>query len=302
MVVHFDNVDDTVTAVDAVQSGDYPFAIVLVVDNSPDTGTTQKLRGALDPCVTVVRSDGNVGYAAGNNNGIRAARRLAPVDYFWILNPDTVPAADALSRLVDTADMNPDAALVASRLVSADGTVVLYDGARIDPVTGATRLIGAGQPVSARPAGDAVRTDYAHGASMLVRSESLATIGLIPEDYFLYFEETDLAMRARQAGFTVLVEPRSAVRHMRRSWAELPSSTYIYYMVRNREIFSSRWDFDLSGSRSATDEFTAAWRQRIAAARPDLVASFDALVSNAISDGRASLTGASAHPRELELG
>lgn len=301
VIVHFDNAQDTRTAVAAVQDGDYPSAIVLVVDNSPEPGMTAQLRDLLDPCVTLVRSPGNVGYGAGNNNGIRAALALAPVDYFWILNPDTVAAPDALSRLVATADQHPEAALVASRLVGAGGDRVLYDGARLDPVSGATSLLGSGAPVGDRPAHGPVRTDYAHGASMLVRAESLATTGLVPEDYFLYFEETDLAMRARAAGFAVLVEPRSSVRHLRRSWGALPSSTYLYYMVRNREIFSRRWGFDLPGSRAVTDSFTTAWRDKVAATRPDLVATFDALVSVAISDGRAGRTGASSHPRELEL-
>ncbi|MEO6822607.1 MAG: glycosyltransferase family 2 protein, partial [Candidatus Nanopelagicales bacterium] len=224
-----------------------------------------------------------------------------PVEYIWILNPDARPAPDALSWLVATADQNPSAALVASRLVSADGASILYDGATIDPVTGATALVGSGEPVQARPALAFSVTDYAHGASMLVRSESLATTGLIPEDYFLYFEETDLAMRARSAGFTVLVEPRSSVRHFRRSWAALPSSTYLYYMVRNRELFSARWGFDRSQARSVTDDFTGSWRRRVGAARPDLLATFDALVSAATSDGEAGHTGASEHPQALEL-
>jgi hypothetical protein len=301
VILNFNNVDDTVAAVDAVQSGDYLDAIIVVVDNSPDAETTSTLRAVFDPCVSVVRSEGNVGYAAGNNNGIRAALRLAPVEYIWILNPDTVPAPDALSWLVASADENPSAALVASRLVSADGASVLYDGATIDPVTGATALVGSGEPVLARPAVGFHVTGYAHGASMLVRSESLATTGLIPEDYFLYFEETDLAMRARRAGFTVLVEPRSSVRHIRRSWADLPSSTYLYYMVRNRELFSARWGFDRVKARSVTNDFTSSWRRRVAASRPDLIATFDALVSAATSDGEAGLTGASEHPQALEL-
>ena len=219
----------------------------------------------------------------------------------WVLNPDTLVTPDALSRLVLAADADPGAAIVASRLLSADGASILYDGATIDPVSGATTLLGSGSPASGAPANEARVTDYAHGASMLLRTTAMAHLGRMTEDYFLYFEETDFSLRARRAGARVLVEPRSVVRHTRRSWGDLPTSTYIYYMVRNREIFSERWGFDRIAARGVTDHFTASWRGRVRQHRPDLVDTFDTLVASALADGIAGRGGRSDLPSELVL-
>ena len=301
VVLNYLAVDDTRTAVESVQRGDFLESLIVVVDNSPDVRVTESLRAHLDPCVTLVRAGDNIGYAAGNNLGIRKALELAPVDYVWVLNPDTLVAPDALSWLVLAADSDPGAAIVASRLVSADGASILYDGATIDPVSGATTLLGSGLPTSGSPANAARATDYAHGASMLLRTASMAHLGRMTEDYFLYFEETDFSLRARRAGSRILIEPRSVVRHTRRSWGELPTSTYIYYMVRNREIFAERWGFDPVASRGATDHFTASWRGRVRQHRPDLVDTFDALVAGALADGVAGRAGRSDLPSELVL-
>ena len=293
--------DDTWAAVESVQRGAFLESLIVVVDNSPEVETTESLRARLDPCVTLVRSGDNIGYAAGNNLGIRTALDLAPVDYIWVLNPDTIVAPDALNRLVLAADSDPGAAIVASRLVSADGASILYDGATIDPISGATTLLGSGSPVSGSPANGAHATDYAHGASMLLRTTAMSHLGQMTEDYFLYFEETDFSLRARRAGARVLVEPQSVVRHTRRSWGVLPTSTYIYYMVRNREIFSERWGFDRVAARAVTDSFTASWRGKVRQHRPELVDTFDRLVAGALADGAAGRSGPSNLPAELVL-
>ena len=80
VVLNYLAIDDTRAAVESVQRSDFLESLIVVVDNSPDVETTESLRAQLEPCVTLVRSGENIGYAAGNNLGIRTALELAPVD------------------------------------------------------------------------------------------------------------------------------------------------------------------------------------------------------------------------------
>jgi GT2 family glycosyltransferase len=303
IVLNYQYPDDTLEAVASVQAGDFLDAAVVVVDNGPDGDEHARLRAGLDPCVGLLPTGANLGYAGGNNAGIRFALDRYDPELIWLLNPDTVADPSALGVLVATMQEHPEAALVGSRLVDADGATVLYDGAEIDPRTGATRHVGAGRPVPDLPPTPAHDTGYANGASLLLRTDLLDLLGFIPEDYFLYFEEADYALRAKEAGFRVLVEPRSVVRHARRSWDAIPSSAYLYYMVRNREIFSRCWGFDAEQAhRPVTNLFVTQWREKVNRARPDLVAVFDAVAEQAMADGEAGVVGYSDVPARLPLG
>lgn len=302
VLVNFDQPPDTVAAVAAVQAGEYLDNAMFVVDNSPDAAANGPLHRQLDATIGYLPMGFNSGYAAANNVGARRGIELHDVDYVWVLNPDTVPERAALAELVAAADNYPDAALIGSRLVDARGRT-LYNGATVDATTGQTRHRDNGRPLGALPEQHPFDTDYVNGASMLIRTCLIPMIGLIPEDYFLYFEETDYALRCRSLGLRVIVAPRSVVRHDRRSWGELPTSSYVYYMVRNRELFSARWAYDVDGAhRRATTEFVAGWRAKIERNRPELVAPFDELVREAISNGEAGETGRSEAPVRVRLG
>lgn len=300
VVLSYQDPSDTLRAVRSVQDGRYLDNVVIVVDNDEDTGRQAHLAGALDPAVRYLAMGSNVGYAAGNNAGIRLAVGDYDVRYVWVLNPDAVAEPDSLSRLVATADALPEAALVGSRLVRPDGSgKVLFNGADVEAETGLTAQRDSGKRESRLPATGPFDSGYAHGASMLIRADVLPVIGYIPEDYFLYFEETDYAQRALARGYRVVVEPRSRVRHERRSWGDLPTSAYIYYMIRNRAIFSARWGFPRHAE--VTDVFAGGWRRKIGQNRPELLPAFEKLIDAARADGAAGVTGRSPLPEQVVL-
>jgi hypothetical protein len=134
--------------------------------------------------------------------------------------------------------------------------------------------------------------DYVTGAGMLLRVAMIRQVGLIPEDWFLYFEETEYNLRARDAGWRIMVDPRSRLHHFQRSTGQLPRPTYIYYFVRNR------YRFGIERAGASPDEvesdlagFVAAWRQKAELAKPEWVPTYDLLVTTAKDDGLAGKTG-----------
>lgn len=293
VVVHYRGPDDTVACVRSLQSGSFHDATVVVVDNDAEGPGTEALRAALEPDVRVVASGGNLGFAGGCNAGIRYALTARP-EYVWLVNPDTLVERDTLEALVEAADRIPDAGLLAPRIL--DGRTsparIWFDGGIVDVAAQRVAHRHAGRLEPDVPAGGPVDVDYATGAALLLRTALIDSIGLLPEDYFLYFEETDYCLRARATGWRVLVVPRARMLHNQRSHGEAPSPVYLYYMSRNRLAFFARWGARPGGpSVDALREWLAPWRAKVAARFPDWVGVFDRIVEEAIADAHAGVLG-----------
>ncbi len=171
---------------------------VRVVDNSG-----QALPPPPQECrVTIIRSGGNLGFAGGCNVGMRSAG-IAAFDFFWLLNTDTVVHRDALAALVRRARASQRIGLVGStvRYYDRPDIIEALGGARFRSATLTTRQIGQGlrlDATSTDPAAIEREMGYVAGASMLVSNIFVREVGLMQEDYFLYFEELDWAMRGRE--------------------------------------------------------------------------------------------------------
>lgn len=170
-----------------------------------------------DGCrITLIRSGGNLGFAGGCNVGINAGG-LQNFDYFWFLNPDTVVDRDALAELISRAEKSPSIGIVGStvRYYDDPDVVQAMGGARLNRLNGTTAHVGQGMRLADVPDdGASVESEMAYvmGASMLVTSEFIQEIGLMEEDYFLYYEEIDWALRG-SGKFTLGFAPRSHVFH-----------------------------------------------------------------------------------------
>jgi GT2 family glycosyltransferase len=195
--------------------------------------------------VTVIRSGGNLGFAGGCNVGIRAAG-VDEFDFFWLLNTDTVVHRDALAALVRRAQASAGIGMVGSTIRYYDRPHIIeaLAGARLNSATITTRQIGQGLHVDAVPidaAGVERDMSYVAGASMLVSNAFVREVGLMQEDYFLYFEELDWMMRGRDR-FSWGYAPDSIVFHKSGASSSkvMPAFTAnLYY--RNRIRFAIRF-------------------------------------------------------------
>ncbi len=194
--------------------------------------------------LTLIRSGGNLGFAGGCNVGIRAAG-LEAFEFFWFLNTDAVAHRDALRALVRRARSDPRIGIVGStlRYYERPEVVQALAGAAMDLSSLSSRHIGAGL-VLAGPAIDpaAVERDlsYVMGASMLVSRRFIQDVGLMQEDYFLFYEEIDWAVRGRDR-YALAYAADSHVFHKAgaSSSKALAFATGLYY--RNRVRFAARF-------------------------------------------------------------
>jgi len=192
---------------------------VIVVDNASADGSAALVRERW-PHVRVLDAGSNLGFARGNNLGIRATDS----ELVLLLNPDTVPANGAIDRLVAVLDEMPGVAVTGPRIVDDGGRVELSYGAMIGPLAELRqKLLTLGHarrwPLLAarvdRASGHASFPDWVSGACLLIRRADLVAAGLLDERYFLYTEDVDLCAAVRARGRLVRFSPEAEVVHVR---------------------------------------------------------------------------------------
>jgi GT2 family glycosyltransferase len=148
-----------------------------------------------------IRNGANLGYAAGCNVGLRYVLRRTRLDAVWLLNNDTVVTSGSLDALIRETRRDPRIGICGSLVACHDepGHVQAHAGGTYNRWLALPRMVGAGRPVRAPLDAAEVRRrlHYVTGASMFVTRRFLEDVGLMAEDYFLYFEELDWALRAR---------------------------------------------------------------------------------------------------------
>jgi len=209
----------------------------ICVDNGSTDGTQAAVRDRF-PDVELVETGENLGYAGGNNAGIRHALDRG-ADWVLLLNNDAVAEPGIAAALERAAEARPDAGLLACQVLHPDGTVQ-YGGARV-------RLwgYGRGHPLSAL-----VDTDRADGAAMAASREAVERAGPLDEELFAYVEDVEWSLRIRRAGFAVVFVPDARVVHKGSASTGGPgSATALYYDTRNTIAV---WERHLPLPRGAT--------------------------------------------------
>ena len=201
---------------------------VIIVDNDSGDGSYDKISNAvaLDRVgdrVEVIAAERNGGFGYGNNLAIRRGLAADPTyEYFYLLNSDAFPEEGAIRRLVDFLEGHPEAGIAGSYIHGVDGTP--HDTAfrfptAVGELEGTLRLgvvsrLLKDYQVSMGFPDQVTQVDWLAGCSMMIRRPVLEEVGLFDETFFLYFEETDLCMRARRQGWLTYYVPQSSVAHV----------------------------------------------------------------------------------------
>ncbi len=231
---------------------------ILVVDNFSGDGSFEAIGADIasrgwgkDGRVRVMQAGRNGGFGAGNNFGIRAGLSDGQnPDFVYILNSDAFPDRDAIRLLLARMVAEPELGMAGSYIHGPDGTphqtafrfpsiASEFEGAaRFGPISRLLRNSIVPLPLPQQ----ACRVDWLAGASVMMRQKMLDQIGLFDENYFLYFEETDLCLRAQKAGWPTLYLRESAVTHISgastgiKKWTRVPQYWFDsrhYYFSKN---------------------------------------------------------------------
>jgi GT2 family glycosyltransferase len=229
VVLNWNGGDDTLAAL-ASLDGILP---TICVDNDSSDGSDRVVEERF-PNVELIRTGANLGFAGGNNIGIRRALE-GGADWVLLLNNDAVAEpglADALDR---GAQARPDAGLLACKVLSEDGQTVQYAGAGFNKWLGYSGRVRTDGPDELR---DVARAD---GAALAVSRAAVERAGLLDPELFAYVEDVEWSLRIRRAGFGVVFVPDARARHKgSATTGGRASTTNLYYDTRNTIVVSER--------------------------------------------------------------
>ena len=236
ITINYNGLNDTCALIETIPNNDN--LEVIVVDNASnnqeaETDTISKKY----PHVKVIKSEKNLGFAGGNNLGIKAAQGK----YLFFINNDTIFKDFNVQVLIDRLESSPAIGVVCPKIRFAWGNnPIQFTGyTPLSKITVRNQSIGfgeedQGQYDSPHP------TPYAHGAAMLIKREAINKTGLMPDCFFLYYEELDWSMMFTRAGYQIWYEPKCTIYHKESQSTGQNSPLRTYYIVRNRLLLVKR--------------------------------------------------------------
>ena len=234
ITVNYNGFKDTCELIDSITFTDE--MEVIVVDNG-SIENEACLFSQRYPQVRTIRSDKNLGFAGGNNLGIREAKGK----YLFLVNNDTYFKDFNIKPLIERLESSENIGMVCPKIRFAWGNnPVQYAGyTPLSKVTVRNQAIGYGEEDKGQY-NTAHPTPYAHGAAMLIKREALEIVGPMPECYFLYYEELDWSMMFTRAGYEIWYEPACTIFHKESQSTGQSSSLRTYYITRNRLLLIKR--------------------------------------------------------------
>ena len=239
ITINYNGQNDTCALIETIPNNDK--LEVIVVDNA-----SQNQKAEADtiskkyPHVKLIKSEKNLGFAGGNNLGIKAAQGK----YLFFINNDTIFKEFNVQALINRLESSPSNGVVCPKIRFAWGSnPIQFTGyTPLSKITVRNQSIGfgeedEGQYDTPHP------TPYAHGAAMLIKREAIEKTGLMPECFFLYYEELDWSMMFTRAGYQIWYEPQCTIYHKESQSTGQNSPLRTYYIVRNRLLLVKRnWD------------------------------------------------------------
>jgi GT2 family glycosyltransferase len=237
ITVNYISLKDTIEFLDTTTKLTYPNLEIIVVDNnSPKGKPTEELKNKYSH-VTFIESEENLGFAGGNNLGIKAAKGK----YYFLLNNDTLLFQDFLEPIVEFMESHPEVGIASPKVIYPDGKTIQFAGAaKISPYTGRGKRLGL-MELDHGQYNNCYETGLGHGAALIVPKIVCSKVGLLPEVYFLYYEEHDWCEQIKRAGYKMYYIGTSKVIHKEAQTTGGDFSPLkVYYMTRNRILFMRR--------------------------------------------------------------
>jgi len=236
IILNWNGLDDTLPCLESLHGMDYPNSEIIVVDNGSVDESVPVIRQRF-PAMTLLENGQNLGYAGGNNVGLRYALAHG-MDYALLLNNDTEVAPDFLYHMTGAAEADLTVGIAGPTIYYHQRSDQIWSaGGAIDWRRGKTWLVGLDEPDTGQFGVASREVDFVTGCALLVKRAVMEQVGLLDERFFLYYEEAEWCVRVRQAGFKIVHVPQAKVWHRIPLDGRESSPLVHYYMTRNRLLF-----------------------------------------------------------------
>lgn len=236
IILNYNGYEDTRKCVESVLKSTYSNLKVLIVDNASTDHSEEKLRSDFSECI-VLQTGSNLGYAGGNNAGIKYALDNK-AEVICILNNDTIVANDMIETLADYLFRYPGS-IVGPSTLFWNTDIIHSAGVNIDFWRGHSKIFHYEEKVE-KIEDNLIPCDYLEGTCLMFQTKDIDTIGLLPEIYFMYFEETEWCYRAKKKGIDIICIPKAKLWHKGSASSNKISGMKQRLEDRNRIIFEQR--------------------------------------------------------------
>jgi GT2 family glycosyltransferase len=239
IILNWNGKEDTIECLKSCKKIDYLNYKIIVVDNGSEDDSAASIK-AMFQDIIVIETGKNLGYAGGNNVGIRYALDNK-AEYILLLNNDTVVDVNLINAFIEARSTIASPAIMGGKIYYyAQPDTLWYAGARWIPDKLDFEHIGLGQK-DTKIFDELTKTDYVTGCLMFVPTEIFRQVGLLDEDFFLIYEETDWCYRARAYGYDCYYIPKAKIWHkVSVSFGGSQSPIFEYFMARNRLLWASK--------------------------------------------------------------
>ncbi|HQT91544.1 MAG TPA: glycosyltransferase family 2 protein [Candidatus Kryptobacter bacterium] len=235
ILVNYKQAEQTIECVRSLEKSSFHDFRTIIVDNESTPESASKLRSYC-PNAVVLPCGSNLGFAGGNNVGIRYAVESGS-DFILLLNNDTIVHENLLATLVDTIQSRETIGVVGAKIYYEDRRDLLWFAGghlSIDKALATHR----GIQKEDNGAFDTLQeTDFVTGCCLMTKREVIEHIGMLDTGFFLYYEDSDFCTRAKDAGYSVIYQPKAVLYHKVSYSTELDSPVYIYFNLRNKILF-----------------------------------------------------------------
>ena len=238
IVLNWNNKEDTINCLQSLEKQEDVNINIIVVDNGSIDNPVPIIKDQFHD-IDIIETGSNLGYAGGNNVGIRDALEQG-VEFITVLNNDTVLDPNCIRELEADLKSHPEAAAAAPKSYFYDKPEIIYfAGGEIDPL-GSLSHIGYGDQDG--PVVNSSReTEWLSGCAIMFTRKALREVGLFDKDYFLLFEDADWSLRAKKKNYRLRIVPSAILLHkVSQSFGDTWSPSYFYYYTRNYFLWIER--------------------------------------------------------------
>ena len=237
ITICYNGFKDTCELIESLQNKIHSVSYeIIVVDNASHENEAAKIH-QLYPTVVAIRSNENSGFSGGNNIGIQVAKGK----YIFLINNDTYIESDHIAYLVERLESRPEIGGVSPKIRFAfPPQHIQFAGfTPLSQITLRNHMLGFDCPDDGT-FDTPCPTPYLHGAAMIIKREVIGKAGMMPEIFFLYYEEIDWSTSMARAGYELWYEPRCTVFHKESQSTGQLSKLRTYYLTRNRLLYARR--------------------------------------------------------------
>ncbi|MCE7985815.1 MAG: glycosyltransferase family 2 protein [Caldilinea sp. CFX5] len=237
IILNNNRCQDTVECLLSLAQSTYTNQTLVILDNGSTDGSVATIRTTF-PATEVVELTENLGYAGNNNIGINIAL-TRKADWIFILNDDTIVDADCLHQLIQVGESDPHVGMLGPMVYHYKQPYVIQSGGGLLSRYWESLHVAKDEPDRGQ-LDQPHRVDWISGCALLVRRAVIEQIGLLDEDFFCYWEETEWCMRATKAGWHLIHVPQAKIWHKGTPLDAQPKPMMIYYLTRNHLLLLAK--------------------------------------------------------------